>query len=146
MRILGIDYGDRHVGLALSDPLLLTAQPFGTYKLTGRDKDDRKYFQDLVAAQDVGKIVIGDPLRMDGTSGSRAEKTRRFSAWLAKAVGKPIVFVDERLTTREAQHVLAETGVRGRDMKTREDQIAAVIILQTYLESKRGDPHDPQDR
>jgi len=146
MRILGIDYGDRHVGLALSDPLLLTAQPFGTYKLTGRDKEDRKFFQDLVADKDVQEIVIGDPLRMDGSSGTRAEKTRQFSAWLKKAVGKPIVFFDERLTTREALHILSEAGVRGRDKKAHEDQIAAVIILQTYLESKRGDSHAPQDR
>ncbi|MEN6312124.1 MAG: Holliday junction resolvase RuvX [Acidobacteriota bacterium] len=146
MRILGIDYGDRHVGLALSDPLLLTAQPFGTYRLTGRDKEDRKFFQDLVAGHDVQEIVIGDPLRMDGSSGTRAEKTRQFSAWLKKAVGKPIVFFDERLTTREALQILGEAGVRGRDKKAHEDQIAAVIILQTYLESKRGDSNAPQDR
>jgi len=138
MRILGIDYGDRHIGLALSDPLLLTAQPFGTYRLTGREKEDRKFFQDLVAGQDVQEIVIGDPLRMDGSSGTRAEKTRQFSAWLKKAVGKPIFFFDERLTTREALHILGEAGVRGRDKKAHEDQIAAVIILQTYLETKRS--------
>jgi putative Holliday junction resolvase len=146
MRVLGIDYGDRHVGLALSDPLQVTAQPFGTYKLTGQEKEDRKFFQDLVARHDVGEIVIGDPLRMDGSSGTRAEKTRRFAAWLEKGVGKPIVFVDERLTTREALHFLREENVRGREKKDREDQIAAVIILSTYLEMKRGEPHVPQGR
>jgi putative pre-16S rRNA nuclease len=145
MRVLGIDYGDRHIGLALSDTLQLTAQPFGTYRLTGRDKDDRRFFQELVARQDVRQIVIGDPLRMDGSSGTRAEKTRKFAAWLEKAVGKPIVFIDERLTTREALNLLQDRGLRGREKKEREDQIAAVIILSTYLERQRSQRRDGQD-
>jgi len=144
MRVLGIDYGDRHIGLALSDVLLVTAQPFGTYRLTGREKDDRKFFQELVARQDVQEIVIGDPLRMDGSSGTRVEKTRQFAAWLGKAVGKPIVFIDERLTTQEALRLLQDRNLRGREKKEREDQIAAVIILSTYLESKRNDRDGPQ--
>jgi len=144
MRVLGIDYGDRHVGLALSDVLLVTAQPFGTYRLTGREKDDRKFFQELVARQDVQEIVIGNPLRMNGSSGTRVEKTRQFAAWLGKAVGKPIVFIDERLTTQEALRLLQDRNLRGREKKEREDQIAAVIILSTYLESKRNDRDGPQ--
>lgn len=143
MRILGIDYGDRHLGLALSDALLITAQPYGTYKLTGREADDRKFFEDLVAREDVREIVIGDPLRMDGSAGTRAEKTRQFAAWLEKAVGRPVVFVDERLTTRQALHVLEDSNLRGRAKKEREDQIAAVIILSTYLERKRHGPSHP---
>jgi len=142
MRILGIDYGDRHVGLALSDALLVTAQPFGTYELTGREADDRKFFEDLVARQDIREIVIGDPLRLDGSAGTRAEKTRRFAAWLEKAVSRPVVFVDERLTTREALHLLRDSNLRGRAKKEREDQVAAVIILSTYLEQRRHAP-DP---
>ena len=144
MRILGIDYGDRHIGLALSDPLLLTAQPLGTYRLTGREKDDRAYFQDLVARHDVWEIVIGDPLRMDGTEGTRAAKTRGFAAWLKKAVGKPIVFVDERLTTKQAGRILRDESLRGRKKKSREDQISAVIILSTHLERIRGESDGPQ--
>ncbi|MGA2532233.1 MAG: Holliday junction resolvase RuvX [Candidatus Aminicenantales bacterium] len=146
MRVLGIDYGDRHIGLALSDVLLITAQPFGTYLLTGREREDRKYFQDLVTRQDIQEIVIGEPLRMDGTAGTRVEKTRRFAAWLEKAVGKPVIFIDERLTTREALGLLRDRNLRGREKKEREDQIAAVIILSTYLERKRGEHHVPQDR
>jgi putative Holliday junction resolvase len=145
MRVLGIDYGDRHIGLALSDALLVTAQPFGTYLLTGREKDDRRYFQDLVAHHDIQEIVIGEPLRMDGTAGTRVEKTRQFAAWLEKAVQKPVIFIDERLTTREALRLLRDRNLRGREKKDREDQIAAVIILSTYLEKKRGEPHVPQD-
>jgi putative Holliday junction resolvase len=143
MRILGIDYGDRHLGLALSDALLFTAQPYGTYKLTGREADDRKFFRDLVAREDVSEIVIGEPLRMDGSAGTRAEKTRQFAAWLVKAVGKPVVFVDERLTTREALQLLRDSNLRGRAKKEREDQVAAVIILSTYLEQRRYGPDRP---
>ncbi|MBM3306035.1 MAG: Holliday junction resolvase RuvX [Candidatus Aminicenantes bacterium] len=138
MRVLGIDHGDRHVGLALSDPLLITAQPLGTYELTGHEKTDREYFQELVSRHGVGEIVIGDPLRMDGTSGTRVEKTRLFAAWLKKAVGKPVFFMDERLTTKQAGHILREENLRGRKKKSREDQVSAVIILSTYLERKRG--------
>lgn len=138
MRVLGIDYGDRHIGLALSDPLLITAQPLGSYTLTGRENVDRQFFRDLVSRHDVGEIVLGDPLRMDGSSGTRAEKTRVFAAWLEKAVGKPIVFLDERLTTKQALHTLKDEKLRGRKKKDWEDRIAAVIILSTYLERKRG--------
>ncbi|HVP89773.1 MAG TPA: Holliday junction resolvase RuvX [Terriglobales bacterium] len=142
MRVLGIDYGDRHVGLALSDTLLVTARPYGTYRLTGREPEDRKFFVGLVAREDVGEIVVGDPLRMDGTTGTRSEKTRLFAAWLGKAVGRPVALVDERLTTREALQFLRTSEVKGRAKKEAEDQVAAVIILSTYLERKR----DGRDR
>jgi putative Holliday junction resolvase len=138
MRILGVDYGDRHIGLALSDPLLITAQPLGSYELTGQESVDRRYFRDLVARHDVGEIVLGNPLRMDGSSGTRAEKTRVFATWLEKAVGKPVTLLDERLTTRQALRTLDDEKLRGRKKKDWEDRIAAVIILSTYLEQKRS--------
>ncbi len=138
MRVLGIDHGDRHVGLALSDPLLITAQPLGTYRLTGREAEDRRFFQDLVAKHDVGEIVLGEPLRMDGSAGTRSAKARSFAAWLEKAVGRPVVLFDERLTTQQALKDLDDDRLRGPKKKEWEDQIAAVIILSTYLERKRG--------
>jgi len=144
MRILGIDYGDRHIGLALSDPLLVTAQPLETYRLTGKENVDRQYFRDLVVRNEVEVIILGDPLRMDGSSGTRAEKTRVFAAWLGKAVGKPIVFMDERLTTRQALGVLRDEKLHGRKKKNREDQLSAVIILSTYLEQRRGAGDAPE--
>ena len=146
MRILGIDYGDRHIGLALSDPLLITAQPLGTYALTGRESEDRRYFQDLVARHEVGEVVLGNPLRMDGTAGTRAEKTRTFAAWLEKAVGRPVTLIDERLTTRQALKTLDDEKLRGRKKKDWEDRIAAVIILSTYLERKRETGDVPEGR
>ena len=139
MRVLGIDHGDRHVGLALSDPLLITAQPLASYALTGREDVDRRYFQEIVAKHDVGEIVLGDPLRMDGSTGTRAGKARSFAAWLRKAVGLPVVLLDERLTTRQALNDLDDGRLRGRNKKVWEDQVAAVIILSTYLERKRGE-------
>jgi len=145
MRVLGIDYGDRHIGLALSDPLLITAQPLGTYA-PGRESDDGTFFRDLVARHDVGEIVLGDPLRMDGSSGTRAEKTRAFAAWLEKTVGRPVTLLDERLTTRQALKTLDDGKLRGRKKKEWEDQIAAVIILSTYLERKRGAGDGPEGR
>jgi putative Holliday junction resolvase len=138
MRVLGIDYGDRHIGLALSDPLLITAQPLASYRLTGRENVDRRFFQDLVAKHDVGEIVLGNPLRMDGSAGTRAEKTKVFAGWLEKAVGRPVVLFDERLTTQQALKSLDEDRPRGPKKKDWEDRIAAVIILSTYLERKRG--------
>jgi putative Holliday junction resolvase len=144
MRVLGVDYGDRHIGLALSDPLLITAQPLGSYEITGRENVDRKYFQDLVAAHDVGEIVLGNPLRMDGSVGTRAEKTRVFGAWLEKAVGRPVILLDERLTTRQALKTLDDEKLRGKKKKDWEDRIAAVIILSTYLERKRNADDGPE--
>jgi putative Holliday junction resolvase len=139
MRVLGIDYGDRHVGLALSDPLLITAQPLGSYELTGRDDEDLAYFRGLVERHEVSEIVLGNPLRMDGSSGTRAELTRAFAAWLEKAAGRPVVLLDERLTTQQALKTLDDVKLRGKKKKDWEDRLAAVIILSTYLERKRGE-------
>ena len=139
MRVLGVDYGDRHIGLALSDPLLITAQPLASYELSGQEKKDREFFRELVAAHDVGEIVVGNPLRMDGSSGTRTELTRRFAAWLEKAAGRPVALMDERLTTQQALKTLDDVKLRGKKKKDWEDRIAAVIILSTYLERKRGE-------
>jgi putative Holliday junction resolvase len=146
MRTLGIDYGDRHIGLAMSVSLGLTAQPFATYELKPADAENRKFFRDLVAKYDIGEIVIGNPLRMDGTPGTRSERTKEFADWLEKIVHKPIVLWDERLTTRQALQSMGDGKLRGREKKDREDQIAALIILSTYLERKRSESDAPQNR
>ncbi len=143
-RVLGIDYGDRHIGLAISDVLRITAQPLGTYRQAALQAENAKFFEELVAKHDIGEIVIGDPLRLDGSPGTRAQKTREFAVWLERIVKRPIIYLDERLTTQEALHILREQRVRGRKKKQREDQISAVIILSTYLERQRNEPHAPQ--
>ncbi len=146
MRILGLDHGDRYVGLALSDPLGWTAQPYGTYELSGRDEADRAFFRKLVADQDVGEIVVGIPLRMDGSSGSRADKTRAFGRWLEETAGRPVRFWDERLTTQQATTILHEQKVKLKDRRSVVNQISATIILQAYLDRRRGDESLPPER
>ncbi len=141
MRILGIDFGDRNIGLALSDSLRLTAQPLGTYQFRDREDADKKFFGDLVRKHEIGEIVCGVPLRMDGSSGTRAEKTRAFARWLEQAVGVPVRFWDERLTTHQATHVMHEQKVKLSAKKSVVNQISATIILQTYLDSQRADAH-----
>ncbi len=140
MRILGIDYGDRSIGLAISDKLFIAAHAIGRYQVKNR-KTDALYFKDLVKQHQVSKIVIGLPLQMDGSEGTRVEKTREFARWLEKILGLPIVFWDERLTTKQALRVLHQQKMNGRKKKKLKDQIAATIILANYLESERENFH-----
>jgi len=145
MRILGIDFGDKNIGLALSDQLLLTAQAFGCYRPKSRQEDE-KYFRELVKKYEIGEIVIGLPLRMDGSPGTRVEKTKKFALWLKKILDLPITFWDERLTTQQAQKILHLQKVKNKMKKNIEDQISASLILSSYLEKKRkaahGTPND----
>ena len=143
MRILAIDFGDDHIGLALSDPLLLTAQPLGQYRLR-TDAENDAFFRDLIRRHDVGEIVIGFPLRMDGSAGTRADKTRAFAARLKKISDIKIALWDERLTTRQALGIMQEQKVKTRVKRRVEHQISAVLILQAFLESRRFNNHDPE--
>ncbi len=145
MRVLGIDFGDRNIGLALSDALRLTAQPLGTYRFRDREDADKKFFTDLVRKHDIGEIVCGFPLRMDGSSGRRAEKTQAFAHWLEQTVGIPVRLWDERLTTHQAIQVMHEQKVSLSAKKSVVNQISAAIILQTYLDSKRAEGHVPEN-
>ncbi len=143
-RILGLDYGDRHVGLALSDPLRLTAQPLGQYSLAGEGKD-REYFATLIRQHEVTEIVVGLPLRMDGNLGTRAEKTRHFARWLEKTFNLPVVLWDERLTSQQTAGIMHEQKIGWRKRKGVEHQISASLILQSYLDHRRNSEHGPQD-
>ena len=145
MRVLGIDHGDRNIGLALSDPLLLTAQPLGLYVLRGQPENE-KYFSELVKRHEVGRIVLGFPLRMDGSAGTRVDKTRAFAAWLASFAGAPVDYWDERLTTHQALGLIHEQKVRQKSKKAVLNQISAALILQGYLDSRRGHADGPEDR
>lgn len=136
MRILGIDFGDNNIGLAVSDLLGVTAQNLGLYRRQG-DRQDKTYFQGLVEQYRVERIVIGLPLRMDGSEGSRAAKTREFAAWMENVLQLPVVLWDERLTTREAFRILREQNASASDKKSKKDQISAALILEAYLESTR---------
>jgi len=140
MRVLAIDFGDKRIGLAVSDGLNITAQALGQY-LVQNEQEDKEYFQELIARYKICEIVIGLPLRMDGTSGARVQKTKEFALWLEEALNLPIKFWDERLTTKQALRILDQQNIKGRKKKKYKDQISATIILSCYLESKRVKPN-----
>ena len=135
MRIMGLDYGDKTVGVAISDELLLTAQPVETIQRE-RPAKLRKTFariEELIGTYEVDRIVLGLPKRMDNQEGERCERTREFGDQLAKRTGIEIIYQDERLTTKEADAVLNEGGVRKENRKEYIDKLAASLILQGYL-------------
>lgn len=133
---MGIDYGDRKIGLAVSDKLMLTAQALDTYRQKNQ-KEDEEYFKKLVSQYEIVEIVVGLPLRMDGSSGTRVTETREFARWLEAVLNLPVSFFDERLSTQQAIKILHHHKGNQKAKKDLEDQIAAVIILMAYLESKR---------
>ena len=137
MRILGLDYGSKTVGVALSDATCLIAQPLETIERKQENKLRQTYarIEALVVEHDVDKIVLGLPKMMNNTEGPRVQATREFAENLERRTGLPIIFEDERLTTVEANRILEETGVcvlSGR--KEHIDKMAAAIILQSYLD------------
>jgi putative Holliday junction resolvase len=142
MRILGIDFGDKTIGLAISDKLFITAHALGHYRLKNNE-EDMNYFKALIAQYDIGEIVVGLPLRMDGTLGTQAEKTKEFVCRLEKALSVPIILWDERLTTQQALKILHKQKAKGRTKKKLKDQVSAAIILSSYLENRQSKSHGP---
>ena len=137
MRILGLDYGSKTVGVAVSDPLGLTAQKVETIWRKQENKLRRTLarIEELIAEYEVEKIVLGFPKNMNNTVGERAEKALEFGEMLKKRTGLEVIMWDERLTTVEADRTLIEAGVRRENRKQYLDGIAAVFILQGYLNS-----------
>ena len=135
MRILGLDYGSKTVGVAVSDPLGLTAQKVETIWRKQENKLRRTLarIEELIAEYEVEKIVLGFPKNMNNTVGERAEKALEFGEMLKKRTGLEVIMWDERLTTVEADRTLIEAGVRRENRKQYLDGIAAVFILQGYL-------------
>lgn len=132
MRVLGLDYGDKRIGLSISDPLGIIASPLPTYERKP-GKDETVFFKSLIAEKEIQKIVIGLPLNMDGTEGPRAVLAREFGEKL-KEFGPEIIFKDERLSSVSANRALDEAEVNWRKRKGVVDAVAAVIILQSYLD------------
>ena len=137
MRIMGLDYGSKTVGVAISDSLLLTAQGIETIERKEENKLRKTLarIEALVKEYEVEKIVLGLPLNMNDTIGERAEKTLEFKAMLERRTGLEVILWDERLTTIEAEQILIESNVRREDRKKYIDKIAAGFILQGYLDS-----------
>ena len=139
MRIMGLDYGTKTVGVAISDEMMITAQPVETIVRERANKLRKTYqrIEELISQNDVEKIVIGKPLNMNGTEGEMVQLMREFSQELSRRTGLEIIEVDERLTTFEADRILKETGVAISGRKEHIDKMAAAIILQTYLDMNK---------
>ena len=136
MRLMGLDYGTKTVGVAVSDPLGLTAQGVETVwrKQENKLRQTMARIEELISEYQVERIVLGYPKNMNNTVGERAVKSLEFKEKLEKRTGLPVVMWDERLTTVSANRVLMETGVRRENRKEHVDEIAAVFILQGYLD------------
>ena len=144
MRIMGLDYGTKTVGVAVSDPLGITAQAVET--VTRKDENKLRKtcarIEELVAEYEVEKIVLGLPKHMNNDIGDRAEKSMQFGEMIGRRTDLEVVMWDERLTTVSAERTLIENKVRREDRKKYIDQIAAVFILQGYLDSLAHTPLD----
>jgi putative holliday junction resolvase len=134
-RVLALDLGKRRIGLALSDELGLTAQGLPTLERT-KIREDLARLSELASEKNVSLLLIGNPMHMSGREGRQAEHARDFGARLQTATGLPVQFWDERLTTVEAQRVLRESGVSIEKRARAVDRLAAVILLESYLDSR----------
>ena len=136
MRIIGLDYGSKTVGVAVSDPLLLTAQGV---EIIRRERETKlrqtlARIEELIKEYEADTIVLGYPKNMNNTEGTRCEKTQEFKEMLERRTGLPVVLWDERLTTVMADQTMMEEGIRREDRKQYVDKLAAVFILQGYLD------------
>src|SRR6478735_11651507 len=133
-RILGIDFGTRRVGAALSDPRGLIATPLETYERRD-ERQDAAHYRRLVEDEGVERIVIGLPLHTGGSEGTSAELARAFGRWLESVTNRPVVFRDERYTSVEADGLMRDSGLAKKGRKARRDMLAAQILLQGYLDA-----------
>lgn len=139
MRIMGLDFGSKTVGVAVSDSLLVTAQGLEIIRRGEENKLRRTLarIEELIVEYEVGEIVLGLPRNMNATEGPRAELTREFKEKLERRTGLPVAMWDERLTTVAAQRAMIEAGMRREKRKDCVDKVAAALILQGYLD-RRG--------
>ena len=136
MRIMGLDFGSKTVGVAISDPLLITAQGIEIIRRKEENKQRQTLarIEALIEEYQVEEIVLGLPKNMNATAGVRAELTEEFREKLERRTGLPVVMWDERLTTVAADKAMIEAGIRREKRKDYVDKIAAVLILQGYLD------------
>ena len=137
MRVLGIDYGDKRIGFAISDQFRIIASPLEVYSRKTL-KQDLEYIKKIIDAHQVDTVVIGLPINMDGTLGDRAIKTQDFGEQLKQIINLPIVYIDERWTSKESERVLIQSNVRREKRKSLMDKIAAQNILQRYLDMPKS--------
>ena len=133
MRIMALDVGSKRIGVALSDPLKITAQGLQTFQRTTLEEDVKGLWQ-LIDEHEVSQLVVGLPKNMDGTIGFKAEEVQQFIADLTAERKIDVIWIDERLTTVSAERVLLEADVSRAKRKKVIDKMAAVVILQSYLD------------
>ncbi|MBB6448570.1 putative Holliday junction resolvase [Geomicrobium halophilum] len=133
MKVLGLDVGDRRIGVAVSDALGLTAQGLETVAVKGHEATVDRILQ-IVEDHEAQRIIVGLPKNMDGSIGPRAEKSKQFAALLEKGSRVPVQFWDERLTTKAAERTLISADVSRKKRKKVVDKMAAVLILQGFLD------------
>jgi putative Holliday junction resolvase len=136
-RLMGLDVGEKTIGIAISDPLGITAQGLETLKRYSK-KADLARLRDLVDKYGVEKIIVGLPLNMDGTIGSAASKIEQFSIELGKKLGVPVQTWDERLSTAAAERALLQADLSRGKRKKIIDKLAAVLILESYLRRQQN--------
>jgi putative Holliday junction resolvase len=134
MRVMALDVGDKNIGVAVSDALLLTAQGRSTLRRTSWEAD-LQYLRKMVEADEVSKIVVGKPLHMDGRDSPQSRKVAKFAMKLSKSLSLPVILWDERLTSFAAEQHLQEAGLNWRNRRKHVDKVAAMFILQDYLDS-----------
>ena len=134
MRILGLDYGEKRIGVAVCDELGITAQGLPTL-IRQTKKHDLEILSRWIQDYSIQKIVIGYPLRLDGSEGIQCEKVNRFNRLLEKTFLLPVIKWPETLSTKEAEEILMSSGVGWRKRKEKVDQLAACLILQSYLDN-----------
>lgn len=137
-RKMGVDYGDKRIGVALTDALCIISSPYEVFQNLSPEQS-LQHLNDLIKQFNVDEVAMGLPLNMDGSEGERAKIHKDFGQKLSDLSGVKVVFVDERLTSAEAEELLIQSKVRREKRKELIDKIAAQIILQTYLnQTKRG--------
>lgn len=141
IRWMGVDYGDKRIGLALADDETKIATPWQNYTRRGPEVD-ADYFRAICRAEGLKRIVVGLPVHSDGSEGEKARAARRFGAWLKSITGLDVYFWDERYTTQEADALLANTKLPKKKKKARRDMLAAQIMLQEFMDA--GCPRDAQ--
>lgn len=132
---MGIDYGDKRIGVALSDLLCIISSPYEVFINKG-EEESLKHLDKIIKENDVDEIAMGLPLNMDGSEGERARLHREFGQKLSDFSGVTVHFVDERLTSAEAEEFLISSGVRREKRKELIDKLSAQIILQTFIDNK----------
>jgi putative holliday junction resolvase len=146
MRLMALDYGTHSIGVAVCDELRLAVRPLTTIRRKGPSRAAViAKIRELVAEYEPMTLVVGLPLRMDGTSGDAAERVQRFIADLQRELNIPVAAQDERLTSREADELMREQGLDARERRARSDEYAAAVILQDYLASNPPAENSPAE-